>query len=130
ATAGNRVAGLGDDDRVLWPIPVEDELGEAEDRLLASIGRNDLAVGVEVDAEPPPAPAGDRLAQLRQPLRLGVPHHLAEPVDQSVADQRVGRLSRVALAEVDDLDPGLRRLALRALDPDEGVGALRSENGR
>ena len=44
-------------------------------------------------------------------------------------DERIGRLARVALAEVDDLDAACRCLSLRLFEPHERVGRLLGENG-
>ena len=124
------IARLRDDDRVLRSVGVEDDLGETEDRLLAAEGRDHLAVRIDIDAEAALEPTGNRPAKLREPLGLRIAHALAQAVDQGLPDRRVGRLARVALAEVDDLDPGLGGLALRTLEPEEGVRRLRREDGR
>jgi len=90
---------------------------------------DDLAPGIDCDAESPLEPAGDRLAELRQALRLRVAAGFAESVDERLPDQRIGRLPRVALPEVEDLDPGCGRLPFRLLDADERVRGLGSQDG-
>jgi len=104
APLGHRITGLGDEHRVLATGGVDDDLGEAEDRLLAPERGHDPGRRIDLDAEPPPEPARDRLAELRQPLRLRVAPRVGKSVDERLTDQRVGRLPRVALAEVEDLD--------------------------
>src|SRR5439155_12050052 len=62
---------------------------------------------------------------LRRRVALGI----GESVDERLPDERVGRLPRVALAEVEDLDPRGRGLPFRLLDPHERVGGLRRQDG-
>ena len=74
-------------------------------------------------------PGGNRLAQLRQPDRGRVAHAVAEPVDQRLADLRIGRLARIAGAEVDHLDPARLDPAGRLVQAHERVGRLPLEDG-
>jgi len=100
-----------------------------ENRLLAAVGRDDLAFGIELDAEAAPAPARDRLPQLRQPFRERIARERLDAFDESPADQRIGLLTWVALAEVDQLDARRGEPALRFLEADERVCAGGGENG-
>ena len=104
AAPGNRIPGLGDDDRVAPAGRVEHDLGEREDRLLRAERRDHVLVGIERDAEAAPDPAGDRLAQLGKPDRRGIAHALAHAVAERLEDRRVGRLARIAHPEVDHLE--------------------------
>ena len=63
------------------------------------------------------------VSTLRKALGERVAHALSEPGDERVADQRVGRLHGVALAEVDELDARLSEPPLGALQVDERVRA-------
>jgi GTPase len=125
----HRVAGFGDEHRVLAARRVDDHLGEAEDGLLAPVGRHDLGRGIHRDAEAPPEPARDRFAQLQQPLRLRVAPGRRDCIHERLLDQRIGRLARVSLPEVEDLDAFRRPFAFCLLDPDERVRGLRRQNG-
>ena len=100
-----------------------------EDRLLAPVGRDHLGVGVEPHAEPALAPASDRLAQLRKPLGERITGDGLDASGERRADQRVGFLTRVPLAEVDQRDAGGGEPPLRLLEPDERVGAGGGERG-
>src|SRR2546430_1409084 len=68
-------------------------------------------------------------AELREAFRQRIAQPLLQGVDQRLPDRWVGRLHRVALAEVDQLDAGGREPALRLLELDERVGAGRAEGG-
>ncbi len=129
AAPGNRIPGLRHDHGVLAAVTIDDDLGEAEDSLLAPESRHNFRRRIELDAESAPEPRGDRLPQLGETLRLRVPPRVADGVDESLADDRVGRLAGIALAEVEDLDAGRRSLSLRLLDADERIRRLSSQNG-
>ncbi len=58
-----------------------------------------------------------------------IAHPLAEPGHKSLADQWVGRLLRVAGAEVDHLDPALLDAPGGLVQTDERVRGLALENG-
>ena len=85
--------------------------------------------GSSVVAEAALRPGGDRLAQLRQPDRRRVAHPVAEPVDERLADLRIGRLARVAGAEVDHLDPARLDPAGGLVQAHERVRRLPLEDG-
>src|SRR6185295_11749575 len=125
----DRVARVGVRNRVARPRCVDDGEREAEDRLLAAEGRDHLRVRVEYDAEAPTGPGGDRLAQLRQPYSRRIAHPLAQTGHERVANQGVGRLLRVAHAEVDHLDPALLDAPGGLVQTDERVRGLTLENG-
>ena len=108
---------------------VHDDLSEEEDRLLRSVCRDDLGVRVEPDAEAPLAPAGDGRAQLRQALRERVGRDLRQALGERAADHLVGRLARIALAEVDQLDTCGQEAPLRLLELDERIRACGREGG-
>ncbi len=97
------------------------EVGEA---LLGPDGADDLAVGVEGDAEAPLVERGDGLAQLGDAAAggvavvAGVAHRFAELVDGHVGRGQVG----VAEAEVDDVLAGSPGLDLEPIDDGEDVG--------
>ena len=116
-------------DRVLAALDVDDDLREAEDRLLAAERGDHVGVRVEHDVEAPSGPGGDRLAQLGQARGRRIAHPLAEPGHKSLADQWVGRLLRVAGAEVDHLDPALLDAPGGLVQTDERVRGLALENG-
>ena len=65
----DRIRGLGDDDDVL-PRAARDER-EEEDRLLRAVGRDQLALGIDLGAEPSRQPTGDGATQLGQPGARG-----------------------------------------------------------
>ena len=95
--------------------------------LLPSVGM--ISVSVERRPEAASRPRSDRLPQLGQPDRGRIAHPVAEPVDEGLADLRVGRLARVARAEVDHVDPA-RLDALRGLvQAHERVRRLALEDG-
>ena len=98
-----------------------EHLGEREDRLLRAVGRHDLRVGVDRDAEAPLEPAGRRLAQLGQALREGIRRPFRQRLDERLPDQRVGRLVRIALAEVDHVHAGRQKPPPLLLEPRERV---------
>ena len=111
------------------PVRIDDGEREAEDRLLAAEGRDHLRVRVELDAEAPTGPGSDRLAELRQPDRRRVAHPLAQTGHERFANQGVGRLLRVAHAEVDHFDPALLDAPGGLVQPHERVCGLPLENG-
>jgi hypothetical protein len=123
------VARLRERDRVLAALEVDDDVGEREDRLLAAERRHDLRVRVERGAEAPLRPGRDRLAQLGQADRGRVAHPLAQPVHERLPDHRVGRLARVAHAEVDHLDAALAHEPRRLVQAHERVRGLPFEDG-
>ena len=125
----DRVAGVGVGDRVARPVRVDDGEREREDRLLAAERRDDLRVGVEPRPKTALRPGRDRLAQLRQPDRGRVAHPVAQPVDEGLADLRVGRLARIAGAEVDHVDPARLDPAGSLVEAHERVGRLPLEDG-
>ena len=125
----DRVTGVGVGDRVPCPVRVDDGEREREDRLLAAEGRDDLRVGVEPRPETALRPGCNRLAQLRQPDRGRVAHAVAQPVDQRLADLRIGRLARIADAEVDHVDPARLDPPGCLVQAHERVGRLPLENG-
>ena len=129
AAVGDRITGLRRDDERPVAVAVDHHLGEQEDRLLRAVCRDDLRGWVEAHAEAPLAPAGDRLPQLWQSLRERVGRDLRQALGQRPADHRVGRLARIALAEVDQLDARRREPALRLLELDERIGACGRECG-
>src|SRR5205823_5355360 len=96
----NRVSGLRVEHEPLLRARVDEHLRQAEDRLLRAERRHDLGVRIERDAEAALTPAGDRAAELREPLRERVARALGQALDERLPDPRVGRLVRVALAEV------------------------------
>ena len=110
-------------------VAIDEDLREQEDRLLRAVRRDDLGVGVELDAEAARAPAGDCLPQLGQPLGERIGGDLREAVRDRLADHRIGRLARIALAEVDQLDALCGEATLRLFELDEGVGPGRGEGG-
>jgi hypothetical protein len=124
------VTGLRVRDQILPALAVDDDLREAEDRLLAAERGNDLGLRVERRAEAALGPGGDRLAQLGQPRCGRVAHPVAEPVDQRLLDLRVRRLARIAGAEVDHLDPARLDAPRRFAQPHERIGRLALEDGR
>ena len=123
------VARLRVGDRVLAALDVDDDLGEAEDRLLAPERGDDLRVRVERRPEAPLRPRGDRLSQLGQADRRRIAHPVPEPVDQSLLDLRVGRLAGVAGPEVDHLDSARLHAPCSLVQAHERIGGLPLENG-
>src|SRR2546425_1584788 len=109
--------------------PVDDDLREQEDRLFRAVRWNDLGVGIELDAEPARAPSGDGAAELGQPFGKRIRRDLSEALREGSPDHRIGRLARVALAEVDQLDTLSGEPALRLLELDERIGTGRGEGG-
>jgi hypothetical protein len=112
---------LAVDDDALGRRRVDEHLREREDRLLRAVGRHDLRSRIQLDAEAARAPAGRRLAQLGQPGGEGIRGSFGHRVDQRLPDDRIGRLVRVALAEVDHLDALRDEAAARFLETDEGI---------
>ena len=102
------------------PADVE-HLGEGEDRLLRAVGRDNLGVRVDGDAEAAIKPARGGSAQLRQPLCERIRRALGQRVDERLPDHRIGRLVRIALPEVDHVDAGREQAPLLLLEPHEGV---------
>jgi len=123
------VAGLRREHERFVAVPVEDDLGEVEDRLFAAVGRDHLRLRIDVDAEAALAPARDRLSQLRQPFRERIAREWLDALDEGAADQRIRLLARVALAEVDQLHAVRCQPPLRLLEADEGIRAGGGENG-
>ena len=111
------------------PCCVDDGEREAEDRLLAAERGDHLGVRVERDVEAASGPGSDRLAELGQADGCRIAHPLAEPGHERLADHRVGRLLRVARAEVDHLDPALRDAPGSLVQTHERIGGLALENG-
>jgi hypothetical protein len=126
---GHRIAGLRDDDEVALALGVDDDLREREDGLLRAERWDDLRRRVELHAEAPRAPAGDRLAQLREPLRERVAGALRQRIDQRLPDEGRGRLARVADSEVEDLHAVDRNATLRLLQAHERIRRLAREHG-
>ena len=126
----DRVAGLGREDKPLVALSVQHDLREVEDRLLAAVGRDHLGIGIELDAEAARAPGGNDRPQLGQSLGERVAHQRLDTVDERFADQRIGLLARVALAEVDQLDALAGEPPLRLFEADEGIGAGRGQDRR
>ena len=105
-----------------------EHLREREDRLLRAVRRHDLALGVDRDAEPPLEPARRGVAQLGQSLGERIGRALRQRVDERAADHGVGRLVRIALAEVDHLDSGREQPPPLLLEPRERIdGHLRQD---
>ncbi len=63
-----------------------------------------MRVGIERRTEAAVDPAGNCLAELRQPDGGGIAHSLADAVSQRLDDAGIRRLSRVAHSEVDHLE--------------------------
>ena len=126
----DRIRRLAEDDDALRRVRIHEHLGEREDRLLGPVRRDELRVGVELDAEAACAPAGCGLAELRQPGGERIRRALGQRVDERLPDDRVGRLVGVALAEVDHLDALRNERSARLLEPDERVRRHLRERGR
>src|SRR5262249_4630270 len=126
----DRIAGLGREDEVLRALAIDHHLGEVKDRLLAAVGRDHLAVRIELDAEASLAPPSGRLAQLGQSFRKRVARERFDALDARAPDQRICPLAGVALAEVDQLDALCREPLLRLLEADERIRAGGGENRR
>ena len=109
---------------------IDEHLGQREDRLLRSVRRNDLRVGIEHDAEAACTPVRSGRAQLRQPLRERIRRALRHRRDEGLSDHRIGRLVRVALAEVDHPDAFGDEPPARLLETDERIRRHRGERGR
>ena len=103
-----------------------EHLREREDRLLRAVRRHDLRIGIDRDAEAPLDPPGGGVAKLGQSLRERIRRALRQRLDERVADHRIGRLVRIALAEIDHLDPRREQPPPLLLEPRERVrGHLR-----
>jgi len=76
----DRVSGLGDDHRVASTGGIDHNMGEREDRLLRTERRDHVPVGIDVRAEAPLEPGGDRCAKLREARRGRIAHPLANAV--------------------------------------------------
>ena len=124
------IARVGVGDRVPGAVGVHDCEREAEDRLLAAERGDDLGVRVERRPEAPLRPRGDRLSQLGQADRCRIAHPVAQPVDQRLLDLRVGRLARVAGAEVDHLDSARLHAPRGLVQAHERIRRLALEDGR
>ena len=129
AAIGHGVPRLGRDHEPLAGVPVDDDLSQQEDRLLRAVGRNDLGVRIELDAEPALAPTCDRAAELGQPFGERIRRDLREALGEGPPDHRIGRFARVALAEVDQLDSLGGEPPLRLLELHERVRTGRREGG-
>ena len=103
------------------------DLGEVEDRLLGAERRDDLAVGVERDAEAAPRPAGDRRAQLGQAVGRGVGRERLDRGGERLADEGRRLLARLAHPEVDEVHAGRREAPLGLGEPHERVRAQAGE---
>ena len=98
-----------------------EHLREGEDRLLRAVGRHDLGLGVDGDAEAPVEPACRSLAQFGQPLCERIRRSLGQCVDEGLANHRIGGFVRVALTEVDHLDSGRQEPPPLLLEPRERI---------
>ena len=113
------IRGLAIDNDVLVRV---EYLREREDRLFRSVGWDDLRFRIDLDPETSSTPAGGGLAKLRQPGGERVGSTFRERVDERPPDHRVGRLVRIALAEVDHLDALREQFSARLLEANERVG--------
>ena len=125
------IGGVRHEHCVLAAAWIEHDLGEAEDRLLAAVawgrprspGRERHRTAVRTSPRSPRgAPA--------TPPPSDTPSSRRRPPTSACADSRIGRLARVALPEVDDLDAPRRRLPFRPLERDERIRRLLLEDGR
>jgi len=130
ATIGHRISRLGRQHDVPLGVAVDEDLRQQEDRFLRPVRRDDLRVGIDGNAEAVFAPTCDRLAQLGQTLGERVPHPLSQARDERGANRRIGRLHRVALAEVDQLHALSRQAPLGLLELDERIRAGGAQRGR
>ena len=74
-------------------------------------------------------PGGDRRAQLRQSGGERIAHRRRDRRRERLPDERLGLLARVALAEVDELDPPRPSLAFGLVEPDERIAREPGEDG-
>ena len=121
APVGNRIAGLGGQDETLVRVAVDHDLREQEDRFLRSVRRDDFLFGAQLDAEPAPTPLRDGGSQLGEPFGERISQPLLQRVDQRLADRGIGRLHRVAFAEVDQVDALSGEAPLGPLELDERI---------
>ena len=110
-------------------VRVDEHLREREDRLLRAVRRHDLRVRVERDAEAALAPSRGSGAQLGEALGERIGRALGERVDERLPDGGVGRLVRIALAEVDHRDALVEQPPPRLLEPDERIGRHLRQRG-
>ena len=107
-THRGRVGGVprvGDDHPV---ARVEDRPGERGEPLLRADEDADLALGVDRDAEPPPDPLGDRLAEPRLAVRGGIAVSVRRAHrGESGGDQRLGR-PQVGVPDREPQHPSVR----------------------
>ena len=74
-------------------------------------------------------PRRNRLAQLRQTDRGRIAHPVAQSVDECLPDQRVGRLARIAGAEVDHAHAACLNERSRLCQTHERIRRLALEDG-